>query len=384
MLTREANELLTRVGPGTPAGTLLRRYWQPVGLASELTKEKPKKRVQIMGEELVVFRLPAEQARNEIQYGCVGEHCPHRGTSLYFGFVEKDGIRCAYHGWKYDANGRCLEQPFEKNPEFKTKISHKSYPVEKLAGVLFIYMGPPKNKPLLPRWDVLVRTDGTRTVEVHPVLNCNWLQAMENSVDTIHTYYLHGHTMEQLGNPEGRFYYRPVEDYDWDICEWGITKRCVYGGDRPEEEFRPPLVFPNILRIPQGYIEALHWRVPMDDTHTQIIVMRFDPKTKPRSTDGPEDPAVIPIDSLMTPEGEHQMTSFSSQDKMAWETQGSLFDRSQENLGSSDEGIVMYRKMLREQIEVVQRGGEPMALVRDPEKNRIIEFDSTKPVLKQD
>jgi len=384
MLTREANELLTRVGPGTPAGTLLRRYWQPVCLASELTKEKPKKRVQIMGEGLLVFRLPSEQGTKEIHYGCVGEHCPHRGTSLYYGFVEEDGIRCAYHGWKFDANGRCLEQPFEKNPEFKTKISHKSYPVERLAGVLFIYMGPPEKKPLLPRWDVLVRTDGTRTIEVHPVLKCNWLQAMENSVDTIHTYYLHGHTMEQLGNPEGRFYYRPIEDYDWDICEWGITKRCVYGGDRPEEEIRPPLVFPNILRIPQGYIEALHWRVPMDDTHTQIIVMRFDPKTKPRSVDGPEDPEVIPMDSLMTPEGEHQMTSFSSQDKMAWETPGSIFDRSQENLGSSDEGIIMYRKMLREQIEVVQRGGEPMALVHDPERNRIIEFESTKPVLKED
>jgi len=384
MLTREANELLTRVGPGTPAGTLLRRYWQPVCLSSELTKEEPKKRARIMGEELVVFRLPAEQGRSKIQYGCVGEHCPHRGASLYYGFVEEDGIRCAYHGWKYDHNGRCLEQPFEKNPEFKTKISHKSYPVEKLAGVLFIYMGPPENKPLLPRWDVLVRTDGTRTVEVHPVLNCNWLQAMENSVDTIHTYYLHGHTMNQLGKPEGRFYYRPVVDYDWDICEWGITKRCVYGGDWPEEEFRPPLVFPNILRIPEGYNEALHWRVPMDDTHTQIIVMRFNPKTKPRSDDEPEDPTVIPMDSLMTPEGEHQMTSFPGQDKMAWETQGSVFDRGQENLGSSDEGIIMYRKMLREQIEVVQRGGEPMALVRDTKKNRIIEFDSTKPVLKQD
>jgi 5,5'-dehydrodivanillate O-demethylase len=119
----------------------------------------------------------------------------------------------------------------------------------------------------------------------------------------------------------------------------------------------------------------------MDDTHTQITVMRFDPKTKPRTADGPEDPEFLPMDSLMTPQGEHKMNSFPSQDKMAWETQGSLFDRSQENLGSSDEGIIMYRKMLREQIEAVQRGDEPMALVRDPEKNRIIEFNSTKPVL---
>ena len=381
MLTREVNELLTRVGPGTPAGALLRRYWQPVCLASELTEENPKKRVKIMNEELVVFRLPSAQGYQESHYGCVGEHCPHRGTSLYYGFVEQDGIRCAYHGWKYDISGMCLEQPFEKNPEFKDKVRHLSYPVERLAGVLFVYMGPPEKKPLLPRWDVLVRTDGTRNIDVHPVLNCNWLQAMENSVDTIHTYYLHGHVMEQLGNPQGKFYYRPVEDYSWDICEWGIIKRCVYGGDRPENETRPPLIFPNILRIPQGYIEALHWRVPIDDTHTRIFVMCFDPKTKPQSTNGAEDPKVNFMHSLITPEGEHEMTSFSSQDKMAWETQGNIFDRSQENLGSSDEGIIMYRKMLREQIELVQRGGEPMALVRDAEKNRIIEFDSTKPVL---
>ncbi|NIO06642.1 MAG: Rieske 2Fe-2S domain-containing protein [Deltaproteobacteria bacterium] len=378
MLTQEVNELLTRVGPGTPAGTLLRRYWQPVCLASELTEANPKKRVTIMGEDLVVFRLPGEQG-SSVRYGCLGDHCAHRGTSLFYGFVEPDGIRCSYHGWKYDPDGKCLEQPFEKNPEFKNKVCQLSYPVERLAGVLFIYMGPPEKKPLLPRWDVLVRTDGKRTIDVHPVLECNWLQAMENSVDTVHTYYLHGHVMEQLGSPLGRFYYRPIEDYSWDICEWGITKRCVYGGDRPEEEFRPPLVFPNILRIPQHYVEALHWRVPIDDTRTQITVMCFDPTSETRND--PEEPEVRYLSSLITPEGEHEMTSFSSQDKMAWETQGRIFDRSQENLGSSDEGIIMYRKMLREQIELVQRGGEPMALVRNPEKNKIIEFESTKPVL---
>ncbi len=381
MLTPEVNELLTCVGPGTPAGNLLRRYWQPVCLASELTEAAPKKRVQIMGEELVVFRLPSKPGDKEIRYGCVAEHCPHRGTSLYYGFAEPDGIRCAYHGWKYDAEGKCLEQPFERNPEFKDKVTLRSYPVERLTGILFIYMGPPEKKPLLPRWDVLVRTDGTRTLEVHPVLKCNWLQAMENSVDIIHTYYLHGEVMQQLGNKLGDFYHRPVEDYGWGVSEWGVTKRCVYGGDRPEEEHRPPLVFPNILRIPQSYIEAVHWRVPIDDTHTQITVMAFNPKERPQSTNVPEEPKFLPMDSLMTPEGEHQMTSFSSQDKMAWETQGALYDRSEENLGSTDEGIIMYRKMLREQIEIVQNGGEPMALVRDPEKNRIIEFDSTKPVL---
>lgn len=381
MLARETNELLTRVGPGTPAGELLRRYWQPVCIASELTEEKPKKRVQVMGEELVVFRLPAEAGHGEAQYGCVAEHCSHRGASLYYGFVEKDGIRCPYHGWKYDSDGRCLDQPFEKNPDYKKEISHQAYPVEKLAGLLFIYMGPPEKKPLLPRWDVLVRTDGRRFIETHPILDCNWLQAMENSVDTLHTYWLHGHSMKTRGLPGGEFYYRPVEDYDWVPCEWGIIKRCTYGGERPEKEVRPPLVFPNMLRIPQGYTEALHWRVPIDDTHTRITVMLFEPSKGGKKVEETDDPPLRPLSSLLTPAGEHEMTSFPSQDKMAWETQGAIFDRSKENLGSSDGGITMYRKMLRDQIEIVARGGEPMALVRDPEKNRIIEFAGSRPVL---
>ncbi len=382
MLTREVNEMLTRIGPGTPAGGILRRYWQPVCLVSELTEETPKKRVRIMDEELVVFRLPLKEGVQQVRYGCVAEHCSHRGTSLYYGFVEDDGIRCPYHGWKYDTDGKCIEQPFERNPEFKNKICHPSYPVEKMSGLLFIYMGPPEKKPLLPRWDVLVRTDGTRAIEVHPVLNCNWLQAMENSVDTLHTYYLHAHSMKQRGLRGGEYYYRPIEDYSWDLCEWGIIKRCTYGGDRPEKEIRPPLVFPNILRIPQGVTEALHWRVPIDDFHTQIYVMLFEPSKDGQAVEQPEEPPVIRLDSLMTPEGEHQMTSFPSQDKMAWETQGGIFDRSRENLGTSDGGIAMYRKMLREQIEIVGRGGEPMALVRDPEKNRIITFPGSRTPLR--
>jgi 5,5'-dehydrodivanillate O-demethylase len=126
MLTQEENELLTRVGPGTPGGELLRRYWHVVAAASELTEEKPKKKIKVLGEDLVLYR---DRRGN---YGLVAEHCAHRGASLYYGFVEEDGIRCAYHGWKYDACGKCLEQPFE-SPEagFKEKISQPAYPVEK-------------------------------------------------------------------------------------------------------------------------------------------------------------------------------------------------------------------------------------------------------------
>src|SRR5438874_6278856 len=181
MLSQEENDLLTRVGPGTPAGKLLRRYWHAVAPAAELSDAKPKKRVRILGENLLLYKN-----RNG-GYGLVAERCSHRGASLYYGFVEDDGIRCAYHGWKYDGCGKCLEQPFEPvGSTYKDRIQQGAYPVQKLAGLLFVYMGP-EPAPLLPRWDVLVREDGVRRLEMRPPLTCNWLQAEENTADTTHT-----------------------------------------------------------------------------------------------------------------------------------------------------------------------------------------------------
>jgi 5,5'-dehydrodivanillate O-demethylase len=370
MLTKEENERLTRVEPGTPCGELLRRYWQPVLIASELTAEKPTRRVTVLGEELVVFR---DQQGN---YGCMAEHCAHRGASLAYGFVEDCGIRCPYHGWKYaTTDGQCLEQPFEPvGSTYKDRIKQRAYPVQKLAGMLFAYMGP-EPAPLLPRWDVLVREDGERKIQSMPPLLCNWLQAEENTADTTHTYYLHGHMLKLQGSNAGAYFYRPIVKYEWGPCEWGITKSCYYGGDRPEVEIRPPLVFPNILRIPQGREECLHWRVPIDDTRTQVYIMMFTPSPDGRRAEQPEDPPVEYLEQDIPP-GEFDLKEFYGQDRMAWETQGAIFDRSQEHLGATDRGIVMFRQLLAEQIKVVEQGGEPIALVRDPRKNEIIEFES--------
>jgi len=371
MLSKEENERLTRVGPGTPGGELLRRYWQPIAIASELTAEQPKKRVKVLDEELVVFR----DAQGN--YGCLAEHCAHRGVSLYYGFVEDCGIRCAYHGWKYGTtDGQCLEQPFEPSgSSYKDRVRQRAYPVQKMAGMLFAYMGPDP-APLLPRWDVLVREDGVRKIQTQAPLRCNWLQAQENTADTVHTYYLHGHMMKLQGINRGGYFYRPIVKYEWGLCEWGITKTCHYGGDEPEVEIRPPLLFPNILRIPQSGDECLHWRVPIDDTLTQIYIMVFTPSPDGRRVEQPDDPLVEDQGDGLLPDGEYNLTSFYEQDRMAWETQGAIYDRSQEHLGATDRGIVMFRQLLAEQIKIVEQGGEPMALVRDPAKNQIIEFES--------
>jgi 5,5'-dehydrodivanillate O-demethylase len=367
MLTEEQNKLLTAVGPGTPGGELLRRYWHPFAVAAELSEDKPKKRIKILGENLVLFRLPAGSGK-EAKYGLVDERCSHRRASLYYGFVEEDGLRCAYHGWKYGVEGNCLDQPFEKDPEFKKEVCHKAYPVEQLSGLLFAYLGPPEKKPLLPRWDFLAREDWPRKIEVHPVLDCNWLQPMENAVDPSHTHYLHGETFRQKGiRRDVSYNLKKVDHFEFEPCEWGIRKRRVFVDG--EKEIGHVLVFPNMLRHPG----SLHFRVPIDDTHTQIYrVIRSEKAAA--SGDAPPVEYVTYKDGA----GEFHMENFPSQDAMAWETQGPITERTRELLGESDRGITLFRKMLREQIDLVGRGGEPMALVRDPAINRVIEFATSE------
>ena len=371
MLTQEENELLTSVGAGTPAGQLLRRYWHVVGAASEFSAAKPKKRVKILGEDLVLYR---DKSGN---YGLVAEKCSHRGVSLYYGFVEPDGIRCPYHGWKYDACGKCIEQPFE-NPEagFKDKIQHPAYPVVKLSGLLFAYMGPPEKRPLLPKWDLLVRDDGVKKIDVCEILRCNWLQAMENSVDPTHTYFLHSHTLKLKGDPDHvPFHYRMVSKIDFDLQihpTWaGIQKQRTFADESAPAETPHPLVFPNILFVPVRIGYALHFRTPIDDHSTQVYQFRFSPSKSGERVTQPDD---TPLEYVGTTDehGEFHMDNFTSQDHMAWETQGPIADRAKEHLGESDRGIIMFRKLLREQIQAVQNGEDPVGINRDPAKDATI------------
>lgn len=358
MLDRETNELLCCVGPGTPTGELLRRYWLPIAPRAEID-EKKRKQIRLLGEDLVAFKDGAGR------YGLVAEACSHRGASLFYGKVEADGIRCPYHGWKYDIGGRCLEQPAEP-PETAEKnlIRHPAYPVEELGGVLFGYLGSAP-APLLPRYDILVREDWVRRIEIHPALDCNWLQPMENAVDPAHLYWLHGFTG---GAPASR-----DERNEFELFEYGIYK-YHYGRDRIEVH---PLVFPNILRGPGN---VAHFRIPMDDTHTGILYVIYSPV--PEGKDGGRrevpykyiGPIKEPYDDNGFMRYRHHMKSFASQDGMAWETQGPVADRTKERLASSDRGVVMFRQMLRLQLEAVKRGEDPIGVIRDPERNKMIDF----------
>ncbi len=364
MLSKEENELLARVGPGTPCGELLRRYWHPICAAAQLTAEQPKKRVRLLGEDLVVFRLP------DGRYGLVEEHCRHRGVSLAYGFCENEGIRCAYHGWLYDLSGRCLEQPFEpKELSFKDRVRLKAYPVEELGGIVFGYMGPPERQTLLPRWDSLVREDGTREVNIRATLNCNWLQPTENIMDSTHIYFLHQYYQE---NAQGQkigvdFMPVPMVRYGFQVFEWGILKSVFFGEEKPQRQYARPFIFPTILRMG----DEIQWRGPVDDTNTATIGINFKPSRDGKKVEQPEVPVVFIHHK--NEKGEYMVESTYGQDAMAWETAGPLYDRTQERLAASDQGVALFRKMLREQIKVVQDGGDPIGLVRDPEKNKMID-----------
>jgi len=372
MLTREENEMLTGVGRGTPGGEMLRRYWMPVAVSAELTDEKPIRPVRILGENLVVYR------DRKGRYGLVGEQCPHRKASLAFGRVDEEGIRCPYHGWKFDCTGACLEQPAE--PEeggFKNKIKHTAYPVEKLGGLLWAYLGP-EPRPLLPRWDVLVWEHGKRWIEKHELYHCNWLQPMENSDDPSHLYWLHGETAHLVGVVD-----KYEEEHNFIPFEYGIMKqRRTPGrkpGDGPQID-QHPLLFPITLRHVFRQVKTdgllrhnLQIRVPVDDAHTQVYVVFFTPNETDHS---PADRDTLwEYFPIRNDQGEYRLEHVLVQDAMAWETQGAPTDRTQEHLGVGDEGVILLRKLLREQIEIVKKGGDPLGIVRDPNKNRLIEFD---------
>src|SRR5438477_7854303 len=172
MLTEDENRRLTRVGPETPAGDLLRRYWQPVAMVPELSAETPTKHVRILGEDLVLFR----DTRGRV--GLLGDHCPHRGASLLYGRVEERGIACAYHGWLYDTEGNCLETPAElADNKLYLTVKARAYPVLKRAGLYWAYLGP-EPVPALPNYDILVRRDGKLTVQQRGRVDCNYFQAM--------------------------------------------------------------------------------------------------------------------------------------------------------------------------------------------------------------
>ena len=366
MLTKEANERLTQVGLGTPMGALLRRYWHPVATLPELVAE-PVLAVTVLGENLALYRTEGGDL------GLVAQRCPHRGASLAYGIPEADGLRCAYHGWKFNGRGTCLEQPAEPGDStFKDRVHVPAYPVQEMGGLIWAYLGPTPT-PLLPRFDLFVRDDLEREIGITR-LPCNWLQIMENSLDPVHLEYLHSVYMNYVLKRQGKPPASQTKHHQriaFDLFEYGIIKRRLWVGDSEDSDewqVGHPILFPNILSVGDGGRSQFQIRVPIDDTHTYHIWYR----TKPRAEKTPlQDPASIPVldYAYEHEDGRLVVDTVSGQDMMVWVTQGPISDRTTERLGTTDKGVIMYRGLLEEQMLKVERGEEPMAVVRDPAKN---------------
>jgi 5,5'-dehydrodivanillate O-demethylase len=367
MLSREEEDLLTRVGPGTPAGQLLRRYWHPIAVATELTEEQPTKFVRLLGENLVLFRDKQDRL------GLLADRCSHRGASLCYGRVEERGIACPYHGWLYDVEGNCLECPAEpKGSKFHLTIKHTAYSVQEFVGLCWAYLGP-KPAPLIPKYDVWARIDGTKKIVVYPILDANWFQAMENSVDPAHLQILHQDTALRARKPASttRGFIDDIETTEFYEIPYGMMKRRHYKKGVVDEH---PLIFPNILR--QG--DATQIRVPMDDTHTLIYFVHFIPGENGDESDAQE-PEVFYLPPFKKPaDALHPFTRFRTdlvlaQDHMVWETPGPITDRTRERLATSDHGIVMLREMMMREIRKVQQGLDPLGIIRDAEQDVMID-----------
>jgi 5,5'-dehydrodivanillate O-demethylase oxygenase subunit len=382
MLTADENELLARVGAGTPMGNLLRRYWHPIAARAEM-EERWTKRVRIMGEDLVLFR------NRTGGLGLIGEACPHRRASLAYGIPTAEGIRCPYHGWMFDAMGQCLEQPNEpeggtlrqaQGRPFKDKVQHTGYPVAELGGLVFAYLGP-LPAPLLPRLDGYVVDPAIRIVG-SAVIPCNWLQIMENTVDPVHSEWLHGHFQEFMqGDGSREIFVKRHLKIAFDEVPYGIIKRRLKEGqaeDCSDWRVGHPLVFPNILALgnAQGTWRTYEFqiRVPIDDTSTlHLWYTAFKPPAGARiPTHLLEKTYVheVPVGV----DGTYQFDMSDDQDVMAWTTQGGIADRTLEHLGTTDRGITLYRRMLLRELRKVAAGEDPMLTVRDAAQDTTLEL----------
>ena len=358
---------LAEVGRGTPMGELLRRYWHPVGLGSHATNTP--REVRMLGEDLVLFRDGAGRA------GLVWSRCCHRGTTLYYGKVEERGIRCCYHGWLYDVEGHCLDQPCEPDGgvKYRKRVRQPWYPVEERYGLIFAYMGPPEKKPLLPRYDALEELDEGEFIDVDDtsigsgggaVAPCNWLQHFENVVDPFHVPVLHGNFSGTQFVPAMNL----MPQVEFSLTPRGVkvtSERKLADGKvmhRTTEVVLPTLrVVPNPYVGKYGRVESIGWTIPIDDTHYRIYTAgRVKEKgvLLPRSPDA----AKRRNRNDMTPEERRAEPN----DWEAQTGQGPITLHSEEHLATSDSGIVKLRRLLAAQVDAVARGEDPIGVHFDP------------------
>jgi phthalate 4,5-dioxygenase len=391
MLSKEDNELITRIGPGTAMGEVMRRYWIPALLSEELPEpDGAPVRVRLLGEDLVAFR------DTQGTIGLLAANCPHRGASLFFGRNEEAGLRCVYHGWKFDATGACVDMPNEP-PEsnFKHKVRAAAYPCLEKGGVIWAYMGPPERQPPLPEYEWMRMPQGVAWVS-KSFEDCNYLQGIEGGVDSSHSSFLH-RSFERM-NPElgiGSYRYRSTAprleilytDYGYTyasiraVPDENVNFIRVYQFVMPFQQQRAGGIGRTTFKrdVVQGHI----W-VPIDDEHMYVYNLIYPKDGQPLSREhflqeeynsgrGPDD--FIPGTYKLKKNRENDwgldrevqrrvnytgIIGVNTQDMAIQETMGAIYDRTKEHLGSADLAVIATRRLLLQAVKDVQAGKDPM------------------------
>ncbi|MQG75706.1 MAG: Rieske 2Fe-2S domain-containing protein [SAR202 cluster bacterium] len=387
MLTVEDNKMLTQTGPGTPMGELFRRFWLPVMLSEEIpAADGPPKRLRIMSEDLIAFR----DSNGEV--GILDAYCPHRGAPLFFGRNEECGLRCVYHGWKFDVNGVCVDLPNSPEGEtYKDKVSIKSYPGVDKGGVIWAYMGPKDKQPPLPELGFMSVPASHRYVW-RMELECNYFQSMEGDIDSSHVNFLHSVLGDVRSNPQVRHrdadpdrltgtvpQYVHLEDTEYGVGHVTVVNR----GDGTQMVNTGSWLMPcfTLGSAAEG-VGQQNIRVPIDDEHCQFYRIRHDidaPLTEKELWECKHSNFVYPplIPGTFTPtsnkHNDYQIDrvmqknfnftgirSFSTQDTALIEDQrGAIMDRNNEHLVTSDNAIIQIRKRLLGLARDLMEGKEP-------------------------
>jgi nitrite reductase/ring-hydroxylating ferredoxin subunit len=387
MLSARNNELITRTGPGTPMGEYLRRYWLPAITSREVAEpDSPPIRVKLLNEDLIAFRSTSGQV------GLIQNACPHRGASLFFGRNEEDGLRCVYHGWKFDVEGNCVDMPSEPaESNFKTKVHARAYPTQEVAGLVWVYMGPADLMPELPKYG-WTQVPETNVHFSRRIQECNYLQAIEGGIDSSHVPFLHGVLDPKVRNSaDRRFLYN-------DLAPRLIVQKTDYGfaygaqrnGDEDTYYWRlTPFMFPFFTVIPGFTVTpdqpsdvdpnmltySGHGWVPMDDNNCWMVTYSWNPGRPLTEGEGHPahyvevDPKMYSVNNARNDYGldrEEQRTKTytgipngSMQDAAIQETMGAIFDRTREHLGTTDMAIINLRNMYLDASRAILEGGEP-------------------------
>lgn len=401
MLRKEENDLLTQTGPDKPLGRLMRAYWQPAALVSEMPSDRPVKAVRLFGEELVLFKRGTG-------WGLVSRFCAHRGVDLSFGRLEDGGLRCLYHGWLYNEEGRCIEQPAEpEHSQFLNKIRIANYPCVEKNGIIFAYLGA-GDPPPFPHYDCFTAPE-EYTFAFKGLWECNWLQGVEGGIDPSHVSFLHRFIQEDPRDVYGQQFSEEVEgtglklsklvgdnfrpDIEVESADHGLRLFALRQLTETVKHVRVTnLLFPNAFVVPFGNNKVFtQWHVPIDDENHYWYMIFYDfsevtdkEELLRQRLEGVSLPDYRPVRNRANnwgfdPREQQELTytgmglDINVHDQWAVESMGPIQDRTVERLGISDRAVTANRRLLLKAIEKFESGGSlPSHPVDEEEASRLV------------